>query len=99
VSVGFIREVLHAEWLANLVLVLKRIKLIGACALMLVTYSQMLLIKNKATQLLKIKDLRPLKHYLLSNNDLRTKVMKDTPSSFMRIIVHRDDICYSFIHS
>jgi alpha-galactosidase len=97
--VGFIREVLHAEWLANLVLVLKRIKLIGACALMLVTYSQMLLIKNKATQLLKIKDLRPLKHYLLSNNDLRTKVMKDTPSSFMRIIVHRDDICYSFIHS
>jgi hypothetical protein len=31
VSVGFIREVLHPEWLANPVLVLKRIKLIGAC--------------------------------------------------------------------
>jgi hypothetical protein len=28
--------------------------------------SQMLYIKNKATQLLMIKDLRPLKHYLLS---------------------------------
>jgi hypothetical protein len=27
--------------------------------------SQMLYIKNKATQLLMIKDLRPLKHYLL----------------------------------
>ena len=32
VSAGFIREVLHLERLANLVLVLKRIKLIGACA-------------------------------------------------------------------
>jgi hypothetical protein len=32
VSAGFIREVLHPEWLANPVLVLKRIKLIGACA-------------------------------------------------------------------
>jgi hypothetical protein len=31
----------------------------------LVTCSQMLWIKNKATQLLKIKDLRPSKHYLL----------------------------------
>jgi hypothetical protein len=31
VSAGFIREVLHPEWLANSVLVLKRIKLIGAC--------------------------------------------------------------------
>jgi hypothetical protein len=28
-------------------------------------YSQVLYIKNKATQLLMIKDLRPLKHYLL----------------------------------
>jgi hypothetical protein len=32
--------------------------------------SQMLCIKNKATQLLMIKDLRPLTHYLLSGNDL-----------------------------
>jgi hypothetical protein len=32
VSAGFITEVLHPEWLANPVLVLKRIKLIGACA-------------------------------------------------------------------
>jgi hypothetical protein len=28
-------------------------------------FSQMLYIKNKATQLLMIKDLHPLKHYLL----------------------------------
>jgi hypothetical protein len=28
----FIREVLHPEWLANPVIVLKRIKWIGACA-------------------------------------------------------------------
>jgi hypothetical protein len=28
--------------------------------------SRMLYIKNKATQLLMIKDVRPLKHYLLS---------------------------------
>jgi hypothetical protein len=28
--------------------------------------SQMLYIKNKATRLLMIKDIRPLKHYLLS---------------------------------
>jgi hypothetical protein len=34
---------------------------------LLVTCSQMLWIKNKATQLLKIKDLRTSKHYLLSN--------------------------------
>jgi fructose-specific phosphotransferase system IIC component len=32
VLVGFIREVLHPEWLANPVLVLKIIKLISACA-------------------------------------------------------------------
>jgi hypothetical protein len=32
---------------------------------MLITCSQMLLVKNKATQLLIIKDLRPSKHYLL----------------------------------
>jgi hypothetical protein len=25
--------------------------------------------------------------------------MKDTPSSFMRIRVHRDNMCYPFIHS
>jgi hypothetical protein len=34
---------------------------------MLVTCSQMLWIKNKATQLLNIKDLCPSKHYLLSD--------------------------------
>jgi hypothetical protein len=32
VAAWFIREVLHPEWLANHVLVLKRIKWIGACA-------------------------------------------------------------------
>jgi hypothetical protein len=32
VSIGFNREVLHPKWLANPVLVLKRIKLIGTCA-------------------------------------------------------------------
>jgi hypothetical protein len=32
VTAGFIREVLHPELLANPVLVLKRIKWIGACA-------------------------------------------------------------------
>jgi hypothetical protein len=31
VLVGFIKKVLHPEWLTNPVLVLKRIKLIGAC--------------------------------------------------------------------
>jgi hypothetical protein len=34
---------------------------------MLVTCSQMLIIKNKATQLLMVKYLRPLKHYFLSD--------------------------------
>jgi hypothetical protein len=32
VAAGFIRDVLHPEWLANPVLVLKKIKWIGACA-------------------------------------------------------------------
>jgi hypothetical protein len=32
VAAGFIREVLHPEWLANPVLYSKRIKWIGACA-------------------------------------------------------------------
>jgi hypothetical protein len=32
-------------------------------------------------------------------NDLQTKVMKDTPSSFMRIRIHEDNICYPFIQS
>jgi hypothetical protein len=32
---------------------------------MLVTCSQMLQIKNKATQLLMVKDLRPSNHYFL----------------------------------
>jgi hypothetical protein len=31
---------------------------------MLVTCSQMLRVKNKATQMLMVKDLRPSKHYL-----------------------------------
>jgi hypothetical protein len=31
-------------------------------------------------------------------NDLCTKVMKNTPSSFMRIRIHRDNIFYPFIH-
>jgi hypothetical protein len=45
--------------------------------------SRMLYIKNKATRLLTIRDLRPSKHYfLLGYNDLQTKVMKDIPSSF-----------------
>jgi hypothetical protein len=34
---------------------------------MLVTCSQMLQIKNNATQLLMVKDLRPSKHYFLSD--------------------------------
>jgi hypothetical protein len=33
VAAGFIREVLHPEWLVNFVLVLKRIKWIGTSAL------------------------------------------------------------------
>jgi hypothetical protein len=33
VSTGFIRKVMHPKWLANPLLVLKRIKLFGACAL------------------------------------------------------------------
>jgi hypothetical protein len=31
---------------------------------MLVTCSQMLRVKNKATQMLMVKDIRPSKHYL-----------------------------------
>jgi hypothetical protein len=31
-------------------------------------------------------------------NDLQTKVMKDIASSFMRIKIHRDNICYPSIH-
>jgi hypothetical protein len=45
----------------------------------------MLLIKNKATQLLMGNDLHPSKHYFLSDIMLQTKVMKDTPSSFYNI--------------
>jgi hypothetical protein len=33
VATGFIREVMHPKWHANPVLVLKRIKWIGSCAL------------------------------------------------------------------
>jgi hypothetical protein len=54
---------------------------------MSITCSQMLLIKNKAPQLSMIKDLR------------RTKVKKDTPSSAMRIKIHRDNMCNPYIHS
>jgi hypothetical protein len=50
---------------------------------MLVTCSQMLYIKNKATQLLIIMDLRLLKYYLFMSIMLhQTKVKKDIPSSF-----------------
>jgi hypothetical protein len=42
----------------------------------------MLRLKNKATQMLMVKDLRPLKVLSpLGYNDLQTKVMKDIPSS------------------
>jgi hypothetical protein len=40
VAVGFIREVLHPEWLANPILVLKRINLIGACASTISIYTK-----------------------------------------------------------
>jgi hypothetical protein len=50
---------------------------------MLVTCSQMLNIKNKATQLLVITDLRLPKYYLLMGIMLhQMKVKKDIPSSF-----------------
>jgi hypothetical protein len=50
---------------------------------LLVTCSQMLNIKNKATQLLVIMDLRLLKYYLLMSIMLhQMKVKKDIPSSF-----------------
>ena len=51
------------------------------------TCSQMLWVKNKATQrMLNVKVLRPLKHYIpLRDNDFRTKVMKDVPSSIQHI--------------
>jgi hypothetical protein len=32
-------------------------------------------------------------------NNLQTKVMKVTPSPFVKIRIHRDSICYPFIHS
>jgi hypothetical protein len=45
--------------------------------------SRMLHTKNKATQLLTIRDFRPSKHYIpWGYNDLQTKVMKGIPSSF-----------------
>jgi hypothetical protein len=50
---------------------------------MLVTCSQMLYIKNKATQSLVIMDLRPTEALFLVGIKLRqTKVKKDIPSSF-----------------
>jgi hypothetical protein len=49
---------------------------------MLGTCSQMLWIKNKATQKLMIKDLSSFEAlFPLGYNDLQTKVMKDVPSS------------------
>jgi hypothetical protein len=50
---------------------------------MLWTYSQMLSVKNKATQImLNVKVLRLSKHYIpLRDNDFRMKVVKDVPSS------------------
>jgi hypothetical protein len=49
--------------------------MLGAC-------SQMLRIKNKATQkMLSVKVLRPPQHYILSGyKEFRTKVTKDVPS-------------------
>jgi hypothetical protein len=44
---------------SNIVLFLRRL----VVALLLVTCSQMLWVKNKATQMLMIKNLRPSKHY------------------------------------
>jgi hypothetical protein len=45
--------------------------------------SRMLYIKNKATQLLMIRDLRPSEHYLHSGIMIfgRRLIMKDIPSS------------------
>jgi hypothetical protein len=48
--------------------------------------SRMLYIKNKATQLLIIKDLRPPKYCFLL--DLQVKVVKDVPSSFQRTSIN-----------
>jgi hypothetical protein len=49
-----------------------------------------------------IKDYGPSSSKALSPyryNDLWTKVMKDLPSSSMRIRVHRNNICNPYIHS
>jgi hypothetical protein len=54
----FIKEVFHPVRLANPILIRKKGG-VGHC-------SQMLYIKNKATQLLMIKNLRSSKHYILS---------------------------------
>jgi hypothetical protein len=53
------------EWYTHATLV-AHLQNINKSYYLLVTCSQMLWIKNKATQLLKSKDLRPLEHYLLS---------------------------------
>jgi hypothetical protein len=59
---------------------------------MLGTCSQMLRLENKATQrMLNVKVLRPTKHYIpLRDNDFRTKIAKDIPSSKQHINKERN---------
>jgi hypothetical protein len=59
---------------------------------MLVTCSQMLRVKNRATQrMLNVKVLRLTKHYIpLRDNDFRTKIAKDIPSSKQRLNEERN---------
>jgi hypothetical protein len=48
-----------------------------------------------------VKDYGPSSSEALSPfgyNDLQAKVIKDTPSLFMKIRKHRDNICNPFIH-
>jgi hypothetical protein len=74
---------------------------------MLVTYSQMLLIKNKATQSLIIKDLRPLKHYFLKDIMLISRRSRRTYIHHINIWkgMRRDEydnhilIIHLFLHS
>jgi hypothetical protein len=56
----------------------------------------MLWIKNKTTQLLKIKYFRPPK---LGYNDLQINIIEDMPSLFIIIRVHRDSECNPSAHS
>jgi delta-aminolevulinic acid dehydratase/porphobilinogen synthase len=74
---------------------------------MLVTCSQMLYIKNKATQLLIITDLCLPKHFFPHGHSAhQTKVKKDMPSSFnMQIRTQKDEdnncilLIYSYLYS